>query len=66
MYTHSFCVFFRWDRPLELNKWHWITASREGREGRLQIDGELPLVVKSPPTLSELNLELPLYIGGIR
>ncbi|CAL8148206.1 unnamed protein product [Orchesella dallaii] len=55
-----------WHQPISLNKWHWIVASREGREGRLQIDGHPPMTGKSPPTLSELNLELPLYIGGIR
>ncbi|CAG7786347.1 unnamed protein product [Allacma fusca] len=54
-----------WSQPFTLNKWHWIVASREGRDGKLQIDGHLPLIVKSPPTLSELNLELPLFFGGV-
>lgn len=55
-----------WNTPIVLNKWHWIVAKRNGRQGELQIDGEIPQIDKSPPTLSELNLELPLYLGGIR
>ncbi len=60
-----FCVF-RSSDPISLNKWHWIMVSREGREGRLQVDGGPVQTIRSPPTLSELNLELPLFVGGMR
>ncbi|XP_035709385.1 agrin isoform X4 [Folsomia candida] len=53
------------NEPISLNKWHWIVASREGRDGRLQVDGGPVQSVRSPPTLSELNLELPLFVGGM-
>ncbi|CAG7734118.1 unnamed protein product, partial [Allacma fusca] len=55
-----------WTQPVSLNKWHWLVANRDGREASIQIDGQPPVFGKSPPTLSELNLELPLYVGGIR
>jgi len=56
---------YSWSEQLSLNRWHWMVGSREGREGRLQVDGGVPVTRKSPPTLSELNLELSLFIGGI-
>lgn len=55
----------RWSERLRLHEWHWLVASRKGRHGSLQVDGGIPTIGKSPPALSELNLELPLYIGGV-
>lgn len=57
--------FSSWAETLSLNRWHWIVASRDGREGKLQVDGGIPVVGRSPPTLSELNLELPLFVAGV-
>uniref|UniRef100_A0A6P7FT13 Agrin-like n=1 Tax=Diabrotica virgifera virgifera TaxID=50390 RepID=A0A6P7FT13_DIAVI len=47
------------------NKWHRVVISREGREGRLQVDNSTEIQGYSGTPLTELNLETPLYIGSI-
>lgn len=48
-----------------LNEWHTITVERDARDGRLTLD-EFPRVMgTSPGQHKELNLNEPLYIGGL-
>ncbi|XP_054715535.1 agrin-like [Uloborus diversus] len=47
------------------NKWHSVKISRLRRQGTLKVDNETASIGKSKPPLTELNLSLPLYIGGI-
>ncbi|XP_050518916.1 agrin-like [Diabrotica virgifera virgifera] len=51
--------------PVTQNKWHRVVISREGREGRLQVDNSTEIRGYSGTPLTELNLETPLYIGSI-
>ncbi|XP_046396911.1 agrin-like [Ischnura elegans] len=50
---------------ITLNEWHAVKASRLEREGSLQVDNGVIARGSSGPPLSELNLDLPLYVGGI-
>ncbi|XP_049948231.1 agrin-like [Schistocerca serialis cubense] len=46
------------------NRWHSVKASRLDRDGTLQLDSGPVAAGQSGPALTELNLELPLYVGG--
>ncbi|XP_053595303.1 agrin-like [Microplitis demolitor] len=51
---------------VSLNTWHCVRISRLGREGLLQLDeGTIARGFSGSP-LTELNLEMPLYIGGVK
>lgn len=51
---------------VSLNSWHCVRISRLGREGLLQLDdGTLARGLSGSP-LTELNLETPLYVGGVK
>ncbi|KFM77888.1 Agrin, partial [Stegodyphus mimosarum] len=52
-------------KPVSLNEWHSIKISRYGRQGTLKIDNDTTVTGKSKQPLTELNLSLPLYIGGV-
>ena len=56
---------FSSSEPIELGQWHAVKVSRLNQEGVLQLDGGPPVRGISVPPLNELNLELPLYIGGV-
>lgn len=50
---------------MSVGSWHSIKVSRLDRDGTLQVDeGPISLGSSGPP-LNELNLELPLYVGGV-
>lgn len=51
--------------PIVLGQWHSVKVSRLNQEGVLQLDGGPPIRGTSGPPLNELNLELPLYVGGV-
>ncbi|GIX69603.1 hypothetical protein CEXT_695371 [Caerostris extrusa] len=51
--------------PVSLNEWHSLKISRLRRQGTLKVDNETTIVGKSKPPLTELNLALPFYIGGV-
>ncbi|GFY48023.1 hypothetical protein TNIN_260231, partial [Trichonephila inaurata madagascariensis] len=51
--------------PVSLNKWHTVKISRLRRQGTLKVDNDTTIVGKSKPPLTELNLALPFYIGGV-
>lgn len=48
-----------------MGTWHSIKVSRHDREGTLQVDDGPISSGSSGPPLNELNLELPLYVGGV-
>ncbi|KAK0077851.1 hypothetical protein PV326_009744, partial [Microctonus aethiopoides] len=51
---------------VSLDTWHCVRISRLGREGLLQLDeGTIARGFSGNP-LAELNLEMPLYIGGVK
>ncbi|KAF4521048.1 hypothetical protein B566_EDAN008120 [Ephemera danica] len=51
--------------PISQNEWHSVRVSRIDKEGTLQVNNETIARGSSGPPLNELNLELPLYIGGV-
>ncbi|CAB3372768.1 Hypothetical predicted protein [Cloeon dipterum] len=53
------------EQKVSLNKWHKVLVTRIDREGTLQLDDQSPVKGFSGPPLNELNLEQPLYIGGV-
>lgn len=59
------CILFRTPETITIQKWHSVRASRVEKEGSLQLDNGTIVHGASGPPLTELNLELPLYIGGI-
>ena len=51
---------------IELNEWNVVRMTRNGPRGTLQLN-EGPIVGgSSTGSLTELNLEMPLYLGGFR
>lgn len=52
--------------PVHLGKWHSVRISRLGREGLLRLDNGTVARGFSGSPLTELNLEMPLYIGGVK
>ncbi|XP_067005728.2 agrin-like [Anabrus simplex] len=53
------------EEEIALDQWHAVKVSRLNQEGTLQLDDGLVLKGSSGPPLNELNLELPLYVGGV-
>ncbi|XP_076388607.1 agrin isoform X4 [Megachile rotundata] len=52
--------------PVTLDTWHCVRISRLGREGVLQLDDGTVARGLSGSPLTELNLEMPLYVGGVK
>lgn len=50
---------------ISLNEWHSIRVTRSKKEGSLQVDRGPVVQAVSMGTLDELNLDQPLYIGGV-
>ncbi|XP_077545401.1 agrin-like isoform X2 [Haemaphysalis longicornis] len=48
-----------------LNAWHVVRVTRTRREGSLQLDNGPTVHGESSGPLSELNLEQPLFLGGL-
>lgn len=63
--TYYFVFFDSSKEKVNMEEWHRATISRTGREGQLQVDNSSIIRGYSGPSLSELNLELPFYIGSI-
>lgn len=51
---------------VSLDTWHCVRISRLGREGVLQLDDGTVARGLSGSPLTELNLEMPLYVGGVK
>ncbi|XP_010224300.1 PREDICTED: basement membrane-specific heparan sulfate proteoglycan core protein-like, partial [Tinamus guttatus] len=50
--------------PINDGEWHRVTATREGRRGGLQVDGEEPVHGESPGTKIMANTEGDIYLGS--
>ncbi|XP_064483526.1 agrin-like isoform X2 [Ornithodoros turicata] len=50
---------------VSLGGWHTARVTRSGREGSLQLDDGPTVHGEASGPLSELNLEQPLYLGGL-
>ncbi|KAK2521549.1 Hspg2 [Columba guinea] len=50
--------------PINDGEWHRVTVTREGRRGRLQVDGEEPVTGESPGTNVMANTQGSVYVGG--
>lgn len=58
-------LIYRSKDTVSVGKWHWVRISREGREGILQLDNSTIVRGFSGTPLTELNLELPFFIGSL-
>ncbi|XP_066838054.1 basement membrane-specific heparan sulfate proteoglycan core protein isoform X7 [Anser cygnoides] len=50
--------------PVNDGEWHRVTATRQGRRGWLQVDGEEPVHGESPGANVMANTQGSIYIGG--
>ncbi|KAK4809745.1 hypothetical protein QYF61_007113 [Mycteria americana] len=50
--------------PINDGEWHRVTVTREGRRGRLQVDGEEPVSGESPGANVMANTQGSVYVGG--
>ncbi|XP_052832935.1 basement membrane-specific heparan sulfate proteoglycan core protein isoform X4 [Octopus bimaculoides] len=57
-------AIIRGNQSLELNKWHTVRLKRDRKEGKLIIDGQ-PFVGTAPGPFQGLDLNQPLYLGGL-
>ncbi len=51
---------------VELGKWHAAVVEREGPRGAVRLDEGPVAEVVAKGDLTELNLETPLYLGGVK
>ena len=49
-----------------LGEWHKVKLTRNGPHGTIQLDNGKVVSGTSVGHLTELNLELPLYLGGFK
>lgn len=49
-----------------IEKWYTVNVMRNGREGALRVNNASVVRGESSPPLSQLNVDLPLYIGAPR
>ena len=57
---------FRSPTPVSLNTWHVVRVRRKKRRGVLQLDKGPKVTGRAHGRLLELNLNQPLYLGGLR
>lgn len=53
-------------KQVTMGQWHSVKVTRNGPYGTLQVNTGQVVSGISPGSLTELNLELPLYLGGYR
>lgn len=51
--------------PVELEEWHTVCASRNGKSASLKVDNQLVIEALSPGMLQELNVVGDVSLGGI-
>ncbi|XP_076451600.1 agrin-like isoform X2 [Babylonia areolata] len=51
-------------KTLHLDKWHKVMVSRDERQGQMVVNLDPPITGESPGSLTQLNLDQSLYIGG--
>ncbi|XP_015793858.1 agrin-like [Tetranychus urticae] len=52
-------------KKVSMNEWHSVRITRDRQKGTLQLDDSATEFGQAKGDLSELNLDQPLYIGGI-
>lgn len=52
-------------KPVELNQWHSLIATRTGTQGSLRVDDEVNVIGNSVDGFTQLSLALNLFIGGV-
>ncbi|XP_074593031.1 pikachurin-like [Brevipalpus obovatus] len=52
-------------KPIELNQWHSLIATRTGTQGSLRVDDEANVIGNSVDGFTQLSLALNLFIGGV-
>ena len=63
---NEFYPVCRSSERVSLFNWHRVLVSRRGKEASIRLDDESINQGRSLGPLSELNLELPFFIGGLR
>ncbi|XP_025082607.1 basement membrane-specific heparan sulfate proteoglycan core protein-like isoform X8 [Pomacea canaliculata] len=58
-------AIIRGKNPLELNKWHTVHLRREKKNGTLLVNDEPPYFGEAPGRFVGMDIEKPLYIGGV-
>ncbi|XP_023930285.1 agrin-like [Lingula anatina] len=58
-------ALIRSTKPIQLNKQHHVMVNRSGSQGALQVDNGEEVLGSSQGNLRSLNLDQPLYAGGI-
>ncbi len=51
---------------VEMGRWHSAVIQREGTRGWVQLDDRPKTEIEASGGLTELNLETPLYLGGVK
>ncbi len=54
------------EEAVELGRWHAAAAGREGTSGWVRLDAGREAKAEAAPGLTELNLQTPLYLGGVK
>ncbi|XP_070206823.1 agrin-like isoform X2 [Littorina saxatilis] len=63
-YLGSGVAMLQSKRTLHLDKWHKVVVSRDGRDGQMSINSHPAITGQSPGTLTQLNLDPALFVGG--
>ena len=50
---------------IEPGQWHRLVVNRNRRNAALSVDNETPVEGQSPAGTDGLNLETPLFVGGV-
>lgn len=58
-------VVIRSEKDLHVGEWLAVSASKILSEGRLLVNGDSPVIGRSPGVHKALNLHTPLYVGGV-
>ncbi|XP_023932250.1 agrin-like isoform X3 [Lingula anatina] len=58
-------ALIRSTKPIQLNRQHHVMVNRSGSRGALQVDNGEEVLGSSQGNLRSLNLDQPLYVGGI-
>ena len=62
----KFLYHFSSPDRVKLFNWHRVLVSRRGKEASIRLDDGATTEGRSLGPLSELNLDIPLFVGGLR
>ncbi|XP_064423972.1 basement membrane-specific heparan sulfate proteoglycan core protein isoform X11 [Latimeria chalumnae] len=52
-------------KPLDLGRWHKVTAERINKDGTLQVNSDLKIKRSSPGKSQGLNIQTAMFLGGV-